>query len=138
MHGESDIFCLKKSERGDDDGNQMFSVGGSRSIRLNRRKQTDSNVFPSGCMGNSEDNTEEILSSRKSSESKEATAHSVEVQNVFDNKAATEKKNDIEDAPAKSTLYEWKRNPLTGEGVEIEAHRQHKGGSQKKFGKWVW
>lgn len=123
-----------------DQGNQIFSVGGTPSIRLNRRGQTNSNVFPAGCMGNATDD-EQIVKpeARESAEEVEATPReeggcALEMETTGkEGEAKEEGKGD-----EANDGYVWKRNPLTGEGMEVEKPRSHKKGIKKKLMKWVW
>lgn len=116
-----------------DQGNQIFSVGGTPSFRLNRREQVCSNVFPAGCMGNKttleESETKSELPSPKQSKEEIVAEKKEEVDELED--------DDFERAGG-SEGYVWKRNPLTGEGVEVEKPRKHKKGPRKRLNKWVW
>ncbi|KAK9884097.1 hypothetical protein WA026_005037 [Henosepilachna vigintioctopunctata] len=48
MRNSSDIFCLKEAKAGENDGSFMFSVNGSRSVRINRKSNGGNDGFQYG------------------------------------------------------------------------------------------
>lgn len=123
-----------------DQGNQIFSVGGTPSFRLNRREQATSNVFPAGCMG-----------SRSGEEASTSTQKEIDPEIANENEEDYDVRqsgpiNDEEETPELDEAkmdeagegYVWKRNPLTGQGVEEDKPKSHKKGIRKKLNKWVW
>lgn len=138
----NDIFSHNRETL--DQGNQIFSVGGTPSLRLNRREQATSNVFPAGCMGSRSIEEASTSSEKKSS------------QIEFENEVKIENRKEdvrsfgvVEEVKVKQVVneakvedvgdgYVWKRNPLTGQGVEVEEPRSHKKPIKKNFNKWVW
>lgn len=130
-----------------DQGNQIFSVGGTPSFRLNRREQTTSNVFPAGCMGSR--SGEEIAATyeEKNSDSdvrseieehQEENNELKETSSLKEASSVKEKKQIGAEMEESGDGYVWKRNPLTGQGVEVEQPRGHKRRIKKKLHKWVW
>lgn len=150
MHkNTSDIFCLKKSEL---DGNQIFSIGGSPSFRINRRRQGNSSVFPFGCMGNAEEVIELPTSPKPSdtdvstdcSDVKEDTDSVHETDDSSKEPVAEESAiNESQTKPKRATSpYKGlsARNPLTGEGIELPNPNKGKKGYSRRAGltKWTW
>lgn len=126
-----------------DQGNQIFSVGGTPSFRLNRREQATSNVFPAGCMG-----SRSIEEASTSSEEK-IDLTEAEIKNENEDEVASGSNGAFEEIQVKQVVdeakiedagdgYVWKRNPLTGQGVEVEEPRSSKKSIKKKLNKWVW
>lgn len=133
MQGKSDIFFLENPE--EQDGRQIFSVGGAPSIRLNRRKKAATNVFPTGCMGTTKE--EENIAAEPIA----ASSRGEEVERGVDScssRTAMEEESQMEVTSTTTEGYEWTRNPLTGVGVEVENPRKHKKGPRKRLNKWVW
>lgn len=137
MQSKSDIFFLKRAE--EEDGRQIFSVGGAPSIRLNRRKKEVTSVFPTGCMGTTKEKEEEARHPLP------ASSPSLEEEDDYraeacSSRTVTETEDDAQAEVTSTTVegYEWKRNPLTGVGVETENVRKHKKGPRKRINKWVW
>lgn len=124
-----------------DQGNQIFSVGGTPSFRLNRREQSTSNVFPAGCMGSR--SGEEITASGDKGDESEHDLKNVNQEEdlkTFDVLEEAEKKEEQDEDKVENPVegYVWKRNPLTGEGMELEEPKSHKKGFRNKLNKWVW
>lgn len=135
MHqGKSDIFFLNKTSKDEEDGTKIFSVGGSPSIRLNRRKNAATSVFPTGCMGTLKEEEEKVPLTATSTEEDD---EELKVEQKS-SRSTMEYDADAETASIVSEGYVWKRNPLTGEGVEVEKPRKHKKGPRKRLNKWVW
>ncbi|KAF2905547.1 hypothetical protein ILUMI_00632 [Ignelater luminosus] len=90
----------------------LYSVKGSPSGRINRRRDTSSNVFPVGCMG-CKDNSS-LDSPRRFLDANEASNDFIGHIDETPRKKQSAEKQDIT------------RNPLTGEGIEIapETRRQ--------------
>lgn len=133
---KSDIFFRNRETL--DQGNQIFSVGGTPSFRLNRREHSTSNVFPAGCMGS---RSGEEIAITKSDEIKEDESEGTQTdERVCDPKEMSYEKGEDEGEKLEEAVeaYVWKRNPLTGEGMEEEKPRSHKKGIRKKLNKWVW
>lgn len=140
---KSDIFFHNRETL--DQGNQIFSVGGTPSFRLNRREHSTSNVFPAGCMGS---RSGEEIALTKSDETNDETTKARENESEgtqtgeksWDPKVMRNAKGDDEEEKLEEAGegYVWKRNPLTGEGMEEEQQRSHKRGTRKKLNKWVW
>lgn len=144
---KSDIFSRNKETL--DQGNQIFSVGGTPSLRLNRREHTTSNVFPPGCMGSiSVDEMSTLRRNQKRKQETEEDASKSTSEEKMETKEPSEEpkgeggeeqvmdEGKVEDVLVEG--YVWKRNPLTGEGVETVNPRIHKKGLRKKLDKWVW
>lgn len=133
---KSDIFFRNRETL--DQGNQIFSVGGTPSFRLNRREQATSNVFPAGCMGSKSVEEAEVTKSefQIQTESTSAGENGCELKETdIQHGDEEEHANKVEESVEN---YVWKRNPLTGEGVEMEKHRKPKKGFKKKLTKWIW
>lgn len=119
MRNSSDIFCLKEPKVGENDGTQIFSVKGSTSVKINRRQQNTSEVFQYGQpkMEKLSETGEEIMMPHGGPEGDEP-------------KPIVE-----EPVVACSSM---KRNPLTGDGVELDEQRSSRKACMEKSGKWMW
>ncbi|XP_017767857.1 PREDICTED: uncharacterized protein LOC108556312 [Nicrophorus vespilloides] len=158
MHS-SDIFNLADAARGE--ANQIFSIGGSPSFRINRRAETNSSVFPSGCMGNA---SEETLKKRREAAMGPPPHPDQEPQMYHargdvhgDDEEEEEKgalgeptrsgeEEDDDDEVEKTgvrlkptqSLSNIPRNPLTGDGIVDETKKSGKRGMRNKNAQWIW
>lgn len=128
----SDIFNLK---RGTEDGKQIFSIGGSPSIRINRRRNERSSVYP---YGSNDMSIKPIL----------PTVEHEDVPKMLENDEETDKvpiddeKLDVPDTPIEEAAIQQnvfaKRNILTGEGIDLPDNKRGKRGIRKKKTLWTW
>lgn len=94
---------------------QHFTLKGTPSGRINRRKDMSSSVFPVGCMGCKEEvSGDEIGTARKASDTK-----------------TTDSKEELNETARKSSSEN--RNPVTGVGVSSN-DEIHKTGSGRRKG----
>lgn len=123
------------------DGQQIFSIGGSPSFRINRRRQTASNVFPSGCMGNNQ----QVIDLPPATDA--VTVSDVEEDIIEESENFVKLPVPTEDIPSrkpKRILAPYKglsvRNPLTGEGIELPDPNKGRRGSMRRspHTKWCW
>lgn len=123
------------------DGQQIFSIGGSPSFRINRRRQTASNVFPFGCMGNNQQNLD------LPSPTDAVIASDVEENIVKESEKIVKLPEPIEEITSrkpKRMMAPYQglsaRNPLTGEGIELPDPNKGRRGSMRRapHTKWCW
>lgn len=122
VRNKSDIFALDAKSK--HSNNTIFSIKGTPSGRINRRRDNNSNVFPAGIMGCKEFIPGDDMSSpRKFLDAKQA---------------AEDQAGHIDNTPRKrpsSAHMEKGRNPLTGEGVSSndEIKKTHSGRRRGKI-----
>lgn len=139
MRNSSDIFCLNDDLT---DGMQMFSVNGSRPMRISRRQT--SNAGFEYC---SSDTVEKSPESEVPTQSDEGTDPCSVREEYVDNasvfgdgdkpkesppepkksfKKVSMKKCKDKTEPAAVSTSNMERNPLTGAGIEMEEHKKQK------------
>ncbi|KAL3285633.1 hypothetical protein HHI36_000165 [Cryptolaemus montrouzieri] len=142
MRNSSDIFCLKEAKAGENDGSMMFSVNGSRSVRINRKSGGANDGFQYGSNFPSDGDTFKSHSEILKTDSKELTEdHSKkpleEDLSVEESPRYEEDGQDAEPKTSRSSdevnkfiklernqneanASSMKRNILTGAGMEVQ------------------
>lgn len=141
MHrNSSDIFCLREVDTKKEGSDQIYSVGGSPSVRINRRNNVLSNVYPYGPATLKVDEQKLDAKCDKMSTTMELDEPSSPIILARDDEHS---EDDIPVSPlsvasAPSSAYAMRRNPLTGEGMESELQRTGKRRVRGKRSNWVW
>lgn len=137
MRNSSDIFCLKEPKFGENDGSQIFSVNGSSFSRIHRRHLQSSDVFQFGSKPPSE-------SSKVPEQSEPSELEIPETAEPTPSESPNEEKPQLEPIVEKASgepsvsSSSMKRNPVTGEGIEVEEKRSFRRQRGQQSGKWMW
>lgn len=129
----SDIFNLKT---GTEDGKQIFSIGGSPSIRINRRRNETSSVYP---YGNTNISIKPVSPTVEPEEIPKILENDEETDKIpiDDEKVDEPADNPVEEATVQQNVFA-KRNILTGEGIDLPDNKRGKRGIRKKKTLWTW
>lgn len=138
MHkNASDIFCLREVDMKKESCGQIFSVGGSPSLRIRRRDDLNSNVYPYGAPTNNKIEVKKLAANACNEdeiieEEEEKPAPLI----LTGNDVVLKEEVSIPTSPG--SAYTIKRNPLTGEGIDFDLPKPGKRRARGKKSNWVW
>lgn len=140
MHkNASDIFCLQDVDSSKDTSKRIYSVGGSPSVRLTRRREEVSSVYPY----NQQEETECGEGSKEIEEPIDVPDLTIHPDGdsapvMLSPKEEASAEDDLTSIPVSSHNTNMKRNPLTGEGIETVAPRSGRRRVRGRKSIWTW